>query len=355
MSILVTGGAGFIGSNFILHYLSNNDDLVINVDKLNYAGNLDNLATIENDSRYRFYHTDIIDNASIANILKKYKPSAIVHFAAESHVDNSIKKPYEFVSNNILGTFSLLDTTYDYFQALSPSEQEQFRFIQISTDEVYGSLNTSSVSSTEESPYSPNSPYAASKASADHLARAWSRTYNLPVITSKCSNNYGPRQYPEKLIPVVIFNALSGRKIPVYGDGMNIRDWLYVDDHCKAIEILLKNGTPGETYNIGGNNQITNKQVVMTICSILDEYVPLKDKSYTKQISYVEDRRGHDRRYSIDSSKMKTAFGWQPTVCFTKGIGQTIGWYLENPKWLHNSLNLMTSHRNFKDELLMTG
>ncbi len=352
MTILVTGGAGFIGSNFIHYYLNKYNETVINIDKLNYAGRLDNLSEIQNDARYHFYHFDIANHEKLSEVLSQHKPTTIVHFAAESHVDNSIKKPYEFVSNNILGTLSLLNTVLSYFENLDSDAQKQFKLIHISTDEVFGSLNLDEQSFTETSQYSPNSPYAASKAGADHLSRAWNKTFNLPIITSNCSNNYGPRQFPEKLIPVVISKALSGLKIPVYGDGLNIRDWLHVEDHCKAIDMLIHQGKIGETYNVGGNHEMTNRDLVSMICSILDELIPLKDKLYSEQIEYVEDRRGHDRRYSINSEKIKHEMGWEPTVDFEKGIKSTIEWYLNHSEWLFKSLDhsteLKTNSSNLK-------
>lgn len=345
MSILVTGGAGFIGSNFILNFLQNNDEQLINIDKLSYAGNLNNLYEIATDERYRFFHNDIKDHQSILKILSDYQPRAIINFAAESHVDNSINRPYNFVSNNVLGVLSLLNTSLEYYQSLDDEKKTNFRFIQISTDEVYGSLNPKDNSFTELNQYAPNSPYAASKASCDHLVRAWYKTYGLPVITSNCSNNYGPRQFPEKLIPVVISTALSGSEIPLYGDGENIRDWLYVDDHCEALSLLLESGTPGESYNIGGNNELTNKQVVISICRLLDKLIPLRDnKSYCEQIRHVEDRRGHDRRYSINSSKIQHELGWQATLDFHAGLAKTVEWYLEHAQWLKKSLQSNIHH-----------
>lgn len=339
MSILITGGAGFIGSNFIHYYLNHYNETVINVDKLNYAGSLDNLSEVENNKHYKFYHIDIANYEKFNDILNLHKPKSIIHFAAESHVDTSIRKPYEFVSNNILGTLSLLNSTLSYYEQLEPNLKNNFKLIHISTDEVFGSLELGEDSFTENSQYSPNSPYAASKAGADHLSRAWHKTFDLPIITSNCSNNYGPRQFPEKLIPVVISKALSGLKIPVYGDGLNIRDWLHVEDHCRAIDILLKSGTVGETYNIGGNHEMTNRDLVLMICSILDELIPLKNKLYSEQIEYVTDRRGHDRRYSINSEKIFQNTGWKPSVDFVDGIRETVEWYLQHSDWLFKSLD----------------
>ena len=356
MTILVTGGAGFIGSNFIIQYLKYNDENVINVDKLTYAGNIKNLSTVGNSEYYKFYKADISDHRAISDLLNLYQPRAIINFAAETHVDNSIHHPTDFVSNNINGVLALLNSSLEYYTTLSSELSETFRFIQISTDEVYGSLEDNDPSFTENSAYRPNSPYAASKASCDHLVRAWHKTYGLPTITSNCSNNYGPRQYPEKLIPVVISQALSGQRIPLYGDGMNIRDWLYVDDHCSAIRALLDHGTPGDNYNIGGYTEKTNIDVVMTICKILDQLTPISPShSFSDQIEYVEDRRGHDRRYSINNHKISEVIDWRPTTDFKTGIRKTIQWYLDNNAWLKPSDtagNYHTSNRDTAADIL---
>ncbi|MBU2510555.1 dTDP-glucose 4,6-dehydratase [bacterium] len=336
---IVTGGAGFIGSNFI-HYLLNKDTNVqiLNLDKLTYAGNLDSLRSVANHVRYSFRQGDICDVGFIKDLLANFKPSAIVHFAAESHVDRSIDGPDEFINTNIFGTYNLLKQSRDYWGDLSAPEKQDFRFLHVSTDEVFGSLGKTG-SFTEETPYAPNSPYSASKASSDHLVRAWFHTYGFPVLTTNCSNNYGPYQFPEKLIPVIIFSALEGNPIPVYGDGSNIRDWLYVKDHCKAIHRVIQKGRPGETYNIGGNNEKTNLEVVTTICELLDEIRPKAEGSYKSQITYVTDRPGHDKRYAIDSGKIQQELGWKPEESFESGIRKTVQWYLDNTKWVNNILS----------------
>jgi dTDP-glucose 4,6-dehydratase len=334
--ILITGGAGFIGSNFALSWLgSANAEALVNLDKLTYAGNLANLQALRNDPRHIFVQGDISDEVLVRKLLTEYRPRAIVNFAAESHVDRSIHGPAEFIQTNIVGTFNLLECARQYWDALQGSEKEQFRFHHVSTDEVYGSLSASDHAFRETNPYEPNSPYSASKAASDHLVRAWFHTYGLPVVTTNCSNNYGPYHFPEKLIPLVILNALDGKPLPVYGDGQQIRDWLYVGDHCSAIREVLANGCLGETYNIGGWNEKTNLEVVNTICKILDELKPRSDsKSYADQIAFVKDRPGHDRRYAIDAGKIERELGWRPAETFDTGIRKTVQWYLDNPAWV---------------------
>ena len=334
--ILVTGGAGFIGSNFILNWLADSDaEGVINLDKLTYAGNLSTLAPLRGDSRYVFIHGDIGDRDLVARLLRDYKPRAIVNFAAESHVDRSILGPSEFVQTNIVGSFNLLECAREYWDSLQDLEKDGFRFHHVSTDEVYGSLSATDPAFTESNAYEPNSPYSASKAASDHLVRAWFHTYGFPVVTTNCSNNYGPYHFPEKLIPLVILNALNRKPLPIYGDGQQIRDWLYVGDHCSAIREVLAKGKLGETYNIGGWNEKTNIDVVKTICGILDELNPRSDgKSYIEQIAYVKDRPGHDRRYAIDASKVERELGWRPAETFDTGIRKTVQWYLNNPVWV---------------------
>ena len=334
--ILVTGGAGFIGGNFVLDWLANPaSEGIVNLDKLTYAGNLATLESLQSDSRHTFVHGDIGDQSLISSLLKKYQPRAIINFAAESHVDRSIHGPAEFIHTNIVGTFNLLECAREYWGELQGSEKEQFRFHHVSTDEVYGSLSSSDPAFSESNPYEPNSPYSASKAASDHLVRAWFHTYGLPVITTNCSNNYGPYHFPEKLIPLVILNALNNKPLPVYGDGQQIRDWLYVGDHCSAIREVLANGRLGETYNIGGWNEKANIDVVKTICTILDELRPRSDGgSYAEQITFVKDRPGHDRRYAIDASKIEKELGWRPVETFDSGIRKTIQWYLDSPDWV---------------------
>jgi dTDP-glucose 4,6-dehydratase len=334
--ILVSGGAGFIGANFVLNWLSNPDaEAVINLDKLTYAGNLSNLKSLENDSRHIFVHGDIGNKTLIEGLLAKYRPNAIVNFAAESHVDRSIHGPADFIQTNIVGTFNLLECAREYWGNLRGVEREQFRFHHVSTDEVYGSLSPSASAFMETNPYEPNSPYSASKAASDHLVRAWFHTYGLPVVTTNCSNNYGPYHFPEKLIPLVILNALNQKPLPIYGDGEQIRDWLYVGDHCSAICEVLAKGKLGETYNIGGWNEKANLDVVKTICKILDELKPRADgRSYAEQITFVKDRPGHDRRYAIDASKIERELGWRPVETFETGIRKTVQWYLDNPTWV---------------------
>jgi dTDP-glucose 4,6-dehydratase len=334
--ILVTGGAGFIGGNFVLDWLANPaSEGIVNVDKLTYAGNLATLESLQGDSRHTFVHGDIGDQSLISSLLKKYQPRAIINFAAESHVDRSIHGPAEFIHTNIVGTFNLLECAREYWGELQGSEKEQFRFHHVSTDEVYGSLSSSDPAFSESNPYEPNSPYSASKAASDHLVRAWFHTYGLPVITTNCSNNYGPYHFPEKLIPLMILNALNNKPLPVYGDGQQRRDWLYVGDHCSAIREVLANGRLGETYNIGGWNEKANIDVVKTICTILDELRPRSDGgSYAEQITFVKDRPGHDRRYAIDASKIEKELGWRPVETFDSGIRKTIQWYLDSPDWV---------------------
>jgi dTDP-glucose 4,6-dehydratase len=327
-SILVTGGAGFIGSNFILHWLQQEQAQVINLDKLTYAGNLANLASIADESRHVFVTGDINDGDLIRNLLKTYSPSAIIHFAAESHVDRSIHNADEFIRTNILGTFTLLEEARSYWTSLTASEKSGFRFVQVSTDEVFGSLRPEDPGFSELTPYSPNSPYSASKASADHLVRAFHHTYGLPTLTSNCSNNYGPHQFPEKLIPLMIHNAVHGKPLPIYGDGLNVRDWLYVVDHCEAIRQILKKGIPGQTYNVGGNHEQRNIDIVRGICSIMADLRP--GFAYESLITYVKDRPGHDRRYAIDSTKIQKEIGWEPRESFRSGMLKTVQWYLDN-------------------------
>ena len=335
--ILVTGGAGFIGSNFVLDWLKASNESVVNLDALTYAGNLENLQSLTDDPRHIFVKGNICDKELISSLLTKYKPRAIVHFAAESHVDRSIFGPDLFFETNVMGTLNLLECAQAYYdQELSENEHSAFRFLHVSTDEVYGSLTFDEPAFTEETPYRPNSPYSASKASSDHAVRAWFHTYGFPVLTTNCSNNYGPYQFPEKLIPLVISNALARKPLPIYGDGLNIRDWLYVGDHCSAIRCVLEKGKIGETYNIGGHNERNNITIVRTICAILDEMRPHPDGSYANLITYVKDRPGHDRRYAIDSTKLQTQLGWKPKECFETGIRKTVQWYLDHQNWVKN-------------------
>ena len=333
-SYIVTGGAGFIGSHFVRQILQSEQDVkVINLDKLTYAGNLDSLADVDQNPSYTFVQGDIGDRELIASLLAEYKPTVIVNFAAESHVDRSIDGPEAFIETNIMGTFRLLDEVRKWWKELSVEEQQSFRFLHVSTDEVYGTLGKEGLF-TEETSYAPNSPYSASKASSDHLVRAYHHTYGLPTLTTNCSNNYGPYQFPEKLIPLIIQNALAGKNLPIYGDGMQIRDWLYVEDHCHAISKVIEQGIPGETYNIGGHNEIPNLKVVETLCSLLDEYQPREDqKSYFEQVTFVTDRPGHDRRYAIDAGKIDRELGWHPEETFESGIRKTVKWYLQNQIW----------------------
>ncbi len=335
--ILVTGGAGFIGANFVLDWLAGSQEPVVNLDKLTYAGNLQTLASLQSDSRHHFVQGDIGDAELVARLLAEHRPRAIVNFAAESHVDRSIHGPEDFVQTNVVGTFRLLDAARHYWQSLPAAEKEAFRFLHVSTDEVYGSLSAQAPAFTESHSYEPNSPYSASKAASDHLVRAWHHTYGLPVLTTNCSNNYGPFHFPEKLIPLMIVNALAGKNLPVYGDGMQIRDWLYVKDHCSAIRRVLEAGRLGETYNVGGWNEKPNIEIVQTICALLDELRPRADgRSYKEQITYVTDRPGHDRRYAIDARKLERELGWKPAETFDTGIRKTVEWYIANQEWVSN-------------------
>jgi dTDP-glucose 4,6-dehydratase len=333
--ILVTGGAGFIGSNFVLQWIEQSDEPVVNFDKLTYAGNPNNLLPVRQDSRHIFVQGDICDRAHLASLLSIHRPRAIVHFAAESHVDRSIHGPGEFIATNVNGTFNLLEAARAYYSGLSPLEGAAFRLLHVSTDEVYGSLEPGDAPFSETTPYRPNSPYSASKAASDHLVRAYHHTYGLPTVTTNCSNNYGPYQFPEKLIPLIITNALTGKPLPIYGDGQNVRDWLYVGDHCSAVQRVLEGGKLGETYNIGGWNEKTNLDVVSTLCDILDQLAP-KRGSYRDQITYVKDRPGHDRRYAIDAGKIERELGWRPGETFDSGIRKTVQWYLDNPEWVRD-------------------
>ncbi len=334
--ILVTGGAGFIGANFVLDWLKDpNAEGLINLDKLTYAGNLATLSSLKKDPRHHFVHGDIADRKLVAELLQEHQPRAIVNFAAESHVDRSIHGPAEFVHTNIVGTFNLLECAREYWSGLNDDQKKNFRFHHVSTDEVYGSLSPTAPAFTEIHPYEPNSPYSASKAASDHLVRAWFHTYGLPVVTTNCSNNYGPYHFPEKLIPLVILNAINLKPLPIYGDGQQVRDWLYVGDHCSAIRTVLAEGRLGETYNIGGWNEKANINVVKTICQILDELKPRADgQSYATQITFVKDRPGHDRRYAIDARKIERELGWRPAESFATGIQKTVQWYLDNPIWV---------------------
>ena len=333
--ILVTGGAGFIGCNFVLDWLAASDEPVLNLDKLTYAGNLANLAALQGEARHRFVQGDIGDRALLERLLAEHRPRAIVNFAAESHVDRSIHGPEDFIQTNVLGTFRLLEAARHYWSALPATEKEAFRFLHVSTDEVYGTLAPQDPAFAEDHKVEPNSPYSASKAASDHLVRAWHHTYGLPVLTTNCSNNYGPYHFPEKLIPLMIVNALAGKPLPVYGDGMQVRDWLYVKDHCSAIRRVLAAGRPGETYNVGGNNEKPNIEIVHAVCSLLDELRPRIDgKPYREQITYVADRPGHDRRYAIDARKIEAELGWQPAHSFARGIRLTVEWYLANQQWV---------------------
>jgi dTDP-glucose 4,6-dehydratase len=338
--ILVTGGAGFIGSNFVLNWIGEEHRPVINLDKLTYAGNLNNLSSLEHDTRHTFVHGDIQNRSLVHEILNKYNPQAIVHIAAETHVDRSIYHPEHFIQTNIQGTFILLDESLKYWKHLDPKQQKDFRFIHVSTDEVYGSLEKDDKPSKENDPYFPNSPYSASKASADHLVRAYYHTFGLPTINTHSSNNFGPFQFPEKLLPLMIVNALQGKSLPIYGDGLNIRNWLYVQDHCEALRQILAKGKPGENYNIGGTCEATNVEIVKMICSILDELKPDSDNiPHDSLIKFVKDRPGHDRRYSLDSSKMLKELGWHPKINFEDNLRSTITWYLNNLIWVENVLS----------------
>ena len=333
--ILVTGGAGFIGANFVLDWIANGDEPVVNLDKLTYAGNLHNLDSVQGNPRHIFVQGDIGDTALLERLLAEHQPRAIVNFAAESHVDRSIHGPEDFIQTNVVGTFRLLEAARQYWQALPAIKKEAFRFLHVSTDEVYGTLSATDPAFREDNRYEPNSPYSASKAASDHLVRAWHHTYGLPVLTTNCSNNYGPLHFPEKLIPLMIVNALAGKNLPVYGDGMQVRDWLYVSDHCSAIRRVLEAGRLGETYNVGGWNEKPNIEIVHTVCALLDELRPRADgQSYKTQITYVTDRPGHDRRYAIDARKIERELGWKPAETFDTGIRKTVQWYLDNPDWV---------------------
>ena len=333
--ILVTGGAGFIGANFVLDWLDKHDEPVINLDKLTYAGNMETLVSLQDDPRHIFVKGDIGDSALVAGLLARHQPRAIINFAAESHVDRSISNPEDFIQTNIVGTFRLLEAVKAYWGGLAGDDKAGFRFLHVSTDEVYGSLAPSDAAFTETHGYEPNSPYSASKAASDHLVRAYHHTYGLPVLTTNCSNNYGPYHFPEKLIPLMIVNALAGKALPVYGDGQQIRDWLYVKDHCSAIRRVLEAGTLGEVYNVGGWNEKPNIDIVNLVCALLDELRPRADgKHYAEQISYVKDRPGHDRRYAIDAGKIQHELGWKPAETFETGIRKTVQWYLANPEWV---------------------
>ena len=342
MTLLITGGAGFIGSALIRHLIQNTDERVVNLDKLTYAGNLQSLAAVASNPRYTFEQADICDRAALERIFAKHQPRAVMHLAAESHVDRSIDSAGEFIHTNIVGTFTLLEAARAYYQTLPENRKAQFRFHHISTDEVYGDLHGTNDLFTETTPYAPSSPYSASKASSDHLVRAWQRTYGLPTLITNCSNNYGPCHFPEKLIPHIILNALSGKPLPVYGDGSQIRDWLYVEDHARALYQVVTQGKVGETYNIGGHNEKTNLEVVRTVCALLEELAPEKPAGVAKYedlITFVKDRPGHDARYAIDAAKIGRELGWQPQETFDTGIRKTVAWYLENRDWWQNVLN----------------
>jgi dTDP-glucose 4,6-dehydratase len=335
--IFVTGGAGFIGSNFVLDWMRQHDEPIVNLDKLTYAGNQQNLQALDGDSRHVFVRADIGDKDLVARLFDQYKPRAVLNFAAESHVDRSIDGPEDFIQTNVVGTFHLLECVRAYWGALPEPDKAAFRFLHVSTDEVYGSLGADDPAFKETNRYEPNSPYSASKAASDHLVRVYHHTYGLPVLTTNCSNNYGPYHFPEKLIPLVIHNALAGKALPIYGDGQQVRDWLYVTDHCSAIRRVLEAGLPGETYNVGGWNEKTNLDVVNTLCAILDEFQPRSDGgSYSEQISFVKDRPGHDRRYAIDATKIERELGWKPAETFETGIRKTVRWYLDNQEWVKN-------------------
>lgn len=337
MSIVVTGGAGFIGSNFVLDWLARSDEPVVTLDKLTYAGNPDNLAPLRGDPRHTLVQGDIGNQEAVARLLRAHKPRAVINFAAETHVDRSIADPEPFIQANIVGTSLLLTAVRDYWTGLPAGEQARLRFVHVSTDEVYGTLGKTDPAFTETTPYAPNSPYSASKAASDHLVRAFHTTYGLPVLTSNCANNYGPYQFPEKLIPLVIHNALAGKSLPIYGDGLQIRDWLYVADHCDAIRKILEAGQPGATYNVGGWNEKTNLDVVRHVCALLDELSPRADGlPYSAQITHVTDRPGHDRRYAVDAGRLRRELGWTPAETFETGIRKTVLWYLNHPQWVAN-------------------
>ena len=353
MRFLITGGAGFIGSSVIRYLIQESDHHVLNVDKLTYAGNLDSLEMITSSSRYSFSKTDICDHSKIMNIINEFQPDVILHLAAESHVDRSIDGPTAFMQTNIIGTFTLLETAKEYFRSLNKAKQSTFRFLHVSTDEVYGDLKPKDPQFTEENAYFPSSPYSASKASSDHLVRAWGRTYGLPVMITNCSNNYGPFQFPEKLIPLIILKALRGESLPVYGDGQQVRDWLFVEDHAKALCLVALEGKISDTYNIGGHNEKTNLEVVNTICNILDKLIMTKPKgiqSFKELVTFVIDRPGHDRRYAINASKIKKELNWEPKETFETGILKTVKWYLENPQWVEAVIS-----GNYRQERLGAG
>jgi dTDP-glucose 4,6-dehydratase len=340
MAILVTGGAGFIGSNFVLEWLAGGPEPVVVLDKLTYAGNLENLASVRGDERLTFVHGDIADRERVEGLLREHDIRAVLNFAAESHVDRSIHGPAEFIQTNVVGTLQLLEAVRAFWGGLEAGPKEAFRFLHVSTDEVYGSLGADDPAFTEEHLYQPNSPYSASKAASDHLVRAYHHTYGLPVLTTNCSNNYGPYHFPEKLVPLMILNALGGKALPIYGDGRNVRDWLYVTDHCSAIRRVLEAGEPGRTYNIGGCNEKTNLEVVQTLCSILDSVKPRAGGgSYWEQVQFVKDRPGHDRRYAIDASRIEKELGWLPSETFETGIRKTVEWYLANPGWVQGVIS----------------
>ena len=335
--ILVTGGAGFIGGNFVLDWLAQSDEPVVNLDKLTYAGNLENLVSLQGNAGHVFVQGDIGDGALVARLLAEHRPRAVINFAAESHVDRSIHGAEDFIQTNIVGTFRLLEAVRAHWSSLAADEKAAFRFLHVSTDEVYGSLAPDAPAFTESHGFEPNSPYSASKAASDHLVRAWHHTHGLPVLTTNCSNNYGPFHFPEKLIPLMIVNALAGKPLPVYGDGMQVRDWLYVKDHCSAIRRVLEGGRLGETYNVGGWNEKPNLEIVRTVCALLDELRPRTDgQPYASQVSYVKDRPGHDRRYAIDARKIERELGWKPAETFESGIRKTVQWYLDHPEWVAN-------------------
>ena len=335
MTILVTGGAGFIGSNFVHAWLAQHDEVLVNLDKLTYAGNLRNLHALAGDSRHHFVQGDIGDTTLVSQLLATHQPRAVLHFAAESHVDRSIHGPMDFIQTNVVGTFQLLESVRAYWSGLDDQSRQAFRFLHVSTDEVYGSLAADAPAFSETHTYEPNSPYSASKAASDHLVRAWHHTYGLPVLTTNCSNNYGPYHFPEKLIPLVIHNALAGKPLPIYGDGQQVRDWLYVEDHCKAIMRVLQDGRLGETYNVGGWNEKPNIEVVSTLCALLDELQPRADgQSYATQMTFVKDRPGHDRRYAIDARKLERELGWRPEETFETGLRKTVQWYLSHGDWV---------------------
>jgi dTDP-glucose 4,6-dehydratase len=335
VTVLVTGGAGFIGSNFVHAWLSQQDEALVNLDKLTYAGNLRNLHDLAGDKRHHFVQGDIGDTTLVSQLLASHQPRAVLHFAAESHVDRSIHGPMDFIQTNVVGTFQLLESVRAYWAGLDDQAKQAFRFLHVSTDEVYGSLSPDTPACSETHPYEPNSPYSASKAASDHLVRAWHHTYGLPVLTTNCSNNYGPYHFPEKLIPLVIHNALAGKPLPIYGDGQHVRDWLYVEDHCKAIMRVLQVGRLGETYNVGGWNEKPNIEVVRTLCALLDELQPRADgQSYATQMTFVKDRLGHDRRYAIDARKLERELGWRPEETFETGVRKTVQWYLSHSDWV---------------------